>query len=358
MRTQSRADVLPVASVRESGSGRARAARTRPQLISVIVPMLNEAAHLDDFVADLAAQDFEGDVEIFVADGGSTDGSAERLTALAQQNGLRLTVLPNPRRWVAPGLNACLRHATGDLVIRLDCHARYPSDYFSACVRISEATGAWNVGGLFTVAAQTPHERAFACAIESPFGGHNWTRKRDVRHEADTVFCGAFRREALELVGGYDESLAVTEVEDLNIRLREAGGRVVFDPTIRLTYVPRRTLKDVFRQYYRYGLWKVPVVVKHRQVASGRSAVPIVFVSSFAILATASPFSGLARLLLAGEVAAYAIAALGFGAIAIRRRRESLALLPRVVAHFPIFHVAHGLGGLHGWLRTACGVFR
>jgi succinoglycan biosynthesis protein ExoA len=325
----------------------------RADRVSVIVPMLNEAGHVENLVADLAAQDYAGALEVIVADGGPSDGSVEKLEQAARRAGLDLTVVDNPRRWVAPGLNRCLEHATGELVVRLDCHARYPPDYLSACARVSRETGAANVGGLFTVRGGTPLERAFACALDSPFGGHNWTRRREERHDADTVFCGAFRRDALERAGRYDESLAVTEVEDLNTRLRRLGERVVFDPTIRLIYIPRGSLRRVVVQYYRYGLWKVPVVVKHRQVVSARSLVPLAFVGSLALLGVAATQSPAARRLLALEAALYSAGAVGFAAEALRRRGESWRLLPLVVAHFPTFHVAHGLGGLHGWLRVA-----
>ena len=59
--------------------------------ISVITPMLNEAEHVDSFLADLAAQDFRGETEVLVADGGSTDGSAERLEQAAEGTGLDVT---------------------------------------------------------------------------------------------------------------------------------------------------------------------------------------------------------------------------------------------------------------------------
>lgn len=319
--------------------------------ISIIAPMLNEAAHVDHLLEDIATQDFDGEVRLIVADGGSTDGSVEKLEAAARCHGVELTVLDNPRRWVSPGLNLCLEKADGDLIIRLDCHARYPRDYISTCARVSEETGAWNVGGLFRVAAETPLARAFACSLETPFGGHNWTRKRHVRHDADTVFCGAFRPVAFERAGRYDETLAVTEVEDLNTRIRAAGGRVVYDPAIWLEYQPRESFKRIFVQYYRYGLWKVPVLVKYRQPVSGRSVVPLVFVGSLAFLGATAPVSRLARRLLAAETGVYAAGAIGFGVASIRARKERWSLLPRVIALFPTLHVAHGLGGAHGWIR-------
>jgi succinoglycan biosynthesis protein ExoA len=319
--------------------------------VSIIAPMWNERAHVDHFVADVAAQDFHGEIELIVADGASTDGSPELLRAAAERAGLDLTLVDNPRRIVAPGLNLCLRQAKGDLIVRLDCHARYPADYVSSCVRVSEETGAWNVGGLFEVDAVTPFARAFAAALETPFGGHNWTRRRGERHDADTVFCGAFRPIVFERVGGYDEEIAVAEVEDLNVRIRRAGGRVVYDPSITLLYSPRPDLRSLVTQYYRYGLNKVSVTAKHRRPPSGRSVAPLAFVGTLALLGAASPASATARRLLGLEAAVYGAGALVFGVAGIRKRQEEVRLLPTVVALLPAMHLAHGAGGLHGWVR-------
>ena len=74
--------------------------------ISVVAAMLNEAANVAGLVDDLSQQDFEGEVEIFVADGGSTDGSRELLHRAAEKAGLELTVVDNPQRIVSTGLNA------------------------------------------------------------------------------------------------------------------------------------------------------------------------------------------------------------------------------------------------------------
>ena len=79
--------------------------------IAVVAPMLDEAAHVEDLVGDLAEQDFVGDLAIFVADGGSTDRSPELLADAAGRRGLNLTLLENPRRSPAAGLNVCVRAA-------------------------------------------------------------------------------------------------------------------------------------------------------------------------------------------------------------------------------------------------------
>jgi succinoglycan biosynthesis protein ExoA len=261
-------------------------------------------------------------------------------------------VLDNPDRWVSHALNRCVEAASGDLIVRVDCHSRYPTDYLSRCVAAAEETGAANVGGVFVPRGRTAMERAAACAMDSPFGGIHWTRHGPSgRFEVDTVPYGAFRPEAFERAGLFDESLVRNQDDEFNLRLRLAGGRIVLDPSIRIFYTPRGSFARVFRQYYEYGLWKPAVMRKHGQVVSARSLVPGAFVGSIAVLAALAPWLAVARLTLVLEVGSYATGTLAFGALAIRRKRESWRLLPRVAAAFPTFHVAYGLGTLAGLAR-------
>jgi glycosyltransferase involved in cell wall biosynthesis len=316
--------------------------------------MWNEARHIEDVVADLAQQDYEGEIELLVADGGSTDGSVERLRAAAERHGIPARIVDNPARWVSHALNLCIRAARGDLIVRVDCHSRYPRDYLRRCVTAAEETGADNVGGVFVARGRTPTERAVACAMDSPFGGIHWTRHASPdRVEVDTVPYGAFRPEAFHRAGLFDESLVRNQDDEFNLRLRLAGGRIVLDPSIRIFYTPRGSLARVWRQYYQYGLWKIPVMRKHGRVLSARSLAPAAFVCSLVALAALAPWFGPAAWLLAGQVGAYSAGALGFGVAALRRRGEPWRLLPRVLAVFPTFHLAYGVGMLAGIARAA-----
>jgi succinoglycan biosynthesis protein ExoA len=325
----------------------------RVRVLSVIAPMWNEAEHIESLVADLAAQDFNGDVELLIADGRSSDGSVERLREAAERYGVAVTVLDNPARWVSHALNRCIRAARGDLIVRVDCHSRYPADYLRRCVEAAEQTGAANVGGVLVPRGRTPTERAVACAMGSPFGGIHWTRHGSSgRGEVDTVPYGAFRPAAFRRAGLFDERFVRNQDDEFNLRLRLVGGRIVVDPAIRTFYTPRGSFRRVFRQYYEYGLWKPAVMRKHGRVASARSLVPGAFVGSVAVLAPLAPLLTPAAWLLGLELGAYAAGALGFAALAIRRKPESWRLLPRVVAAFLTFHVAYGLGTLAGIPRA------
>ena len=323
------------------------------RIISVVAPVRNEGSNVDHFVSDLAAQDFLGEVEVLVADGNSEDGSAERLRSTAWAAGLNLRVLDNPAGWVSHGLNACIREARGDLIVRLDCHSRYSADYLRRCAELSEQTGAWNVGGRLVPTGTTPTERAVACAMDSPFGGIGWTRAAcDGPVCTDTVTFGAFRPEAFKHAGLFDETLVRNQDDEFNLRLRRAGGEIMLDPGITVMYRPRGSIARVWRQYYEYGLWKVPVMLKHRRVLTMRSVAPLAFVLATVVLFALTARFPLARRLLTIQWSLYSAAGVAFAAHAVRERDESWGLLPRVLATFPAFHLGHGSGQAVGWLRA------
>src|SRR5262249_740484 len=332
--------------------------------------MLNEAGQIERFVDDVADQDFAGDIEVIVADGGSTDGSVDRLKAAAERRGLTLTVLENPSSWVSQGLNACINRARGDLLVRLDCHSGYPPDYLRRCVLAAEEeSDALVVGGVIVAAGRPAMDRVWGGIgfyrlytedgrlLERLAGAFGLRSARNgqpaKRADSNTATFGAFRPEAFSRLGLFDESLRRNQDDEFNLRVRLAGGRIVLDPAIRVHYTPRGSLRGVFRQYYEYGLWKVPVMLKHRQLSSPRSFAPIVFVSTLVALAPAAVSSRAGRRVLAVELGAYAALALASAGISIRGRRESWSLLPRVVSVFPAFHSGYGSGMLRGWARAA-----
>ena len=320
-----------------------RGSITPIRTISVVAPVRNEGANVDHFVSDLAAQDFRGELEVLVADGNSDDDCVERLRAAAWSAGLNLRVIDN----------ACIRHSRGDLIVRLDCHSRYPADYLRRCAELSEQTGAWNVGGRLVPTGTTPTERAVACAMDSPFGGIGWTRAAaDGPVSTDTVTFGAFRPEAFEHAGLFDETLVRNQDDEFNLRLRRAGGQIMLDPDITVMYRPRGSIGRVWRQYYEYGFWKVPVMLKHRRVLTMRSVAPLAFVLATVLLFAVAGRFPFARRLLLLQWSLYGGAGVAFAARSVSEHGESWGLMPRVLAAFPAFHLGHGSGQAVGWLRA------
>lgn len=314
-------------------------------LVSIIVPCRNEAGHLAAFLTSVYAQilpvGFE--LEVVVADGASDDGTRAALAAW-QERALRLAVIDNPQRIVSSGLNRAIAAAQGEVIVRMDVHTSYAPDYVAQCVAALESTGATCVGGPWRPVGEGWPQAAIAAAFQSRFGsGGAASRRLDFSGPVDTVYLGAWRREELMRLGGFDESLVRNQDDELNLRIVRSGGRVWQSADIRSTYTPRGSFSALFRQFYQYGYWKVPVIRKHRLPASPRHLAPFAFVSCLAVLAVLAPWSMWARAALAGVLAVYALAALASAAPLARtphRLRDTLGIATACAC----MHLGYGLG--------------
>src|SRR3989442_820377 len=137
-------------------------------MVSVIVPCYNEAKHIRSFLDSLLAQEITGmDLEILIADGMSNDGTREALEEYRKRHP-QIQILDNPGKIVSTGLNATLRAARGDIILRMDVHTEYAPDYIRRCVEALEETGADNVGGPWVAVGTGYVGRAIAAAFHSP----------------------------------------------------------------------------------------------------------------------------------------------------------------------------------------------
>lgn len=243
--------------------------------VTVIVPCRNEIRHIRNFLDSVIRQDTTGiDLEIVVADGMSGDGTREILEEYEREHPV-LRVIDNPKRIVSTGLNAAIREARGEIIVRMDAHTEYAPDYVRACVQVMNETNAENVGGPALTRARGYMAQAIARGFHSKFvsGG---ARFHDPWYEGyvDTVTYGCWRKATLLRMGLFDEQLYRSQDDELNIRIRSAGGKVWQSPRITSWYWPRATLPTLFRQYFQYGFWKVAVIRKHGKPASWRNLVP------------------------------------------------------------------------------------
>ena len=241
-----------------------------PLSVSVIIPVLNEERHLREAVAMVLAQDWPHELQVVLAVGPSTDRTEEIAADLAAEDP-RITVVPNPSGRTPDALNAAIAVARGDVVVRVDGHAEVPVDYISTAVRVLTDTGAENVGGIMDAQGVTPFQRAVAVAMKSPLGvGNSRFHVGGEAGPADTVYLGAFRRSALQRVGGYDPRYARAQDWEMNHRIRESGGLVYFTPDLRVTYRPRSTIKALAKQYFLYGRWRRVVARSHQGTINAR----------------------------------------------------------------------------------------
>lgn len=317
--------------------------------VSVITPCRNEAPHIGAFVHSLFAQRLPPglQMEVVVADGRSDDGTRERLAALAAEDP-RLRWIDNPARITPVALNRAIDAADGELIVRMDVHTTYADDYVAQCVATLQATGADCVGGPWRAADAAGRAGTIAAAFGSSFGaGGAASRRLDHSGEVDTVYLGAWRRETLRRLGGFDEALVRNQDDELALRIVRGGGRVWQSAAIRSWYTPRGSFAALFHQFRQYGYWKVAVIRKHRLPASPRHLVPFAFVTILAGLALAAPFAPRAAVALGALVAVYGGASLAAAAAVAAPWRHPARWLG-VAWAFACMHGGYGLGFAQG----------
>jgi succinoglycan biosynthesis protein ExoA len=312
--------------------------------VSVVMPVRDEAAHLEAAVAAVQAQDYPGPIEICVAVAPSNDGT-DRLAAALAARGDGVVVVDNPRGTTPAGLNAAIGATGGDVIVRVDGHSELAPGYIRRAVETMRRTGAVNVGGIQRAAGVTSFEEAVAAAMTSRFGtGDAAFHYGGVEGPTDTVYLGVFDRQALEAAGGFDETLDRNQDYELNIRLRQAGGMVWFDPAMWVRYRPRRTLGALARQYFDYGRWKREVVRRHPRSLRWRQAAPPALVVGLAGSLAVAVFRRGALVV----PAAYALSVVAAAMVTGRGRREA----GRLALIFPTMHLSWGAGFLVGSVAT------
>jgi len=242
--------------------------------ISVILPIRNEAAHLAKVLDAIMSQDFHGSLEVILAIGPSSDGTEQIAAAIAERDN-RVVIVSNPTGRTAAGLNLAVKKSRYSNIVRVDGHAEIPHNYLRLILEILEQSGAVNVGGVMAAIGESLFERSVARAMRSPLGvGTSRFHTGGVAGSVDTVYLGAFRKEALLAVGGFDERFTRAQDWELNFRLRAAGGLVYFDPRLVVTYRPRSTIKALARQYFEYGRWRRVVSRQHEGTINYRYLAP------------------------------------------------------------------------------------
>jgi succinoglycan biosynthesis protein ExoA len=225
--------------------------------VSVIIPARGSAATLPRALKSIDNQTYQNIVEVVVA---AADNESARVAEAAGA-----TVVRNEAGTTPAGLNLAIDKTRGEVIVRCDAQSILPPEYIARAVATLTRTGAANVGGMQIPVGKTPWERAIAAAMSSPFGaGDARYRIGGEEGSVETVYLGVFRRDALERIGGFDESFTRTQDYELNHRLIDSGEVVWFDPELEVQYRPRGSLAQLARQYLDYGKAKRRFARTHR----------------------------------------------------------------------------------------------
>jgi succinoglycan biosynthesis protein ExoA len=253
--------------------------------LTIAIPAYNEAANIERVVRGFLSTAYPNLIELFIADGGSTDGTQDIVKNLALEDA-RVKLLHNSLKVQSAGLNLILQECAGDIFLRADAHSDYAPDYIEKCVEVLLESKALNVGGAQRFVAKTDFQAGVALSSKSILGsGGAKYRNPDYDGYADTVYIGCFWKQALVEVGGFDTSQITNQDAELNQKLlRKNQNAIYVSSQIRVWYYPRKTFKSLYIQYFKYGRGRYLTSIKHSIKSQVRGIVPFFVVSSTTLL--------------------------------------------------------------------------
>ncbi|MFI1177680.1 bifunctional polysaccharide deacetylase/glycosyltransferase family 2 protein [Streptomyces melanogenes] len=268
---------------------RARGFRWGPEVIepvSVIVPAYNERECIANTVRSLMASDHP--IEVLVVDDGSTDGTADIVEAMWLPN---VRVIRQPNGGKPSALNNGIRHARYDIVVMMDGDTVFEPSTVRELVqpfgdpKVGAVAGNAKVGNRDSLIGAWQH-------IEYVMGFNLDRRMYDVLGCMPTIpgAVGAFRRTALERVGGISED-TLAEDTDVTMAMHRDGWRVVYAENARAWTEAPESVQQLWSQRYRWSYGTMQAIWKHRRAVfergpSGRfGRVGLPLVSLFMVLA-------------------------------------------------------------------------
>lgn len=318
--------------------------------VSIIIPCYNEEATISLLLEAILKQTYPRTaLEVIIADGLSTDQTRAKISAFQQAHAdLPVLIVDNLKKTIPAALNTAIGAAKGEIMVRLDAHSVPYPDYVARCVEaISEGMGD-NVGGVWEIQPGDSgwQARVIAAAVAHPLGvGDALYRYTTVASLVDTVPFGAFRKELIQMIGPFDETLLANEDYEFNVRVRQHGGRVWLNPAIRSIYFARAKFSALAKQYWRYGYWKYRMLRRYPQTLRWRQGLPPLFVLSLLFLGLIGIWLSPLWWVLLAELAVYVLA-VSTAAVHIAYTRKDFSIPFGVPLAIATMHLMWGSGFL------------
>ena len=307
--------------------------------VTVILPILNEEADLENCISAILQQDYAGEIEIILALGPSKDKTNQIAQNLAAAD-KRIKLVNNPTGQTAKGLNLAIAESSFEIICRIDGHSEISNSYLKTAISIMQEKGAVNVGGLMHADSQSGLQRTIAQAMRSKLGvGASKFHTGGKAGPSDTVYLGTFKKSAILAAGGFDERYIRAQDWELNHRMRAQGGLIWFDPRLVVTYRPRKSLSKLAKQYFQYGRWRRVISRQHPKTTNFRYLAPPV---ALVINLLSVVFGVLVAKVFYLPVLIY-MTLLIIGGLIIGRKTSDKLLMPIV---FATMHLSWGAGFL------------
>jgi glycosyltransferase involved in cell wall biosynthesis len=319
--------------------------------VSVIVPCYNEEKNIGFLLEALNNQNYPKELfEIIIIDGESSDQTLVEISKNKSKfDTLDIIVVTNPQKNIPSAVNIGIRKSKGEIIVRMDAHSIPDINYIKFCVENLNKGFAANVGGRWIIipGSTTYMANCIALAASHPFGvGDAKYRYSDTPGFVDTVPYGSFYRSLFDDIGFFDEDLLANEDYEFNVRIRNTGKKIYFDPKIQTKYIARANLKGLMKQYWRYGFWKLRMLKKYPRTLRWRQAIPPLFVAGIILLTLMSIFVPLARIMLIFLLFLY-FCFLFIGSLSLLKYKSRLIYFMGVPIAIFTMHFSWGLGFLY-----------
>lgn len=322
--------------------------------VSVIIPTRNEERFIEDLLNDILKQDYPTKLmEVIFVDGLSSDNTKSILSKYSNLYSY-FKVYDNFSKVVPHALNIAIKESKNEIIIRMDAHSRYPSNYISQLVLNLNSLKADNVGGVWITLPSNDSLQALAISEATScvfgIGNANYRLVNEEIRRVDTVPFGCYKRDIFEKIGLFDEELIRNQDDEFNARLIKSGGSIFLIPSIKIQYFARESIKKVAVMFYQYGLFKPLVNKKVGKPSTVRQFFPVGFVL-FIILFLSSFFISKTFLALCSSIVIiYFVINLFFTIKLVIKtgKPKLLIILPFV---FLIIHLSYGCGYINGFIK-------
>jgi glycosyltransferase involved in cell wall biosynthesis len=311
----------------------------------------NEKEAVEGLLSDISLLEYpHKKIEIVFVDSMSTDGTYERMQEFREMDYgfLDVKIVRRKKLNQASSWNAALSTATGELIIRVDAHARIPRNFVSRNVYNIKQGEMVVGGGRPNISSDvSPWKLTLLAAEDSLFGSSiaGYRRPATEKEYMDSLFHAAYRREVIEKVGGFNVELGRTEDNEFHYRIRMAGYKMCCCPDIISYQHSRNTLKHMVRQKFGNGKWIGLTLSECPGCLSYFHFEPFLFV----IMLVACSVLALCGISLPLQVLLVLYAMFDFvnsvSCCTLKNMQPQFALLPFI---FPLLHVAYGIGTVVG----------
>ena len=320
--------------------------------ISVIIPCYNEEKYIKECILSVLSQKKIHDLEIIVVDGSSTDNTKDILNKLVNlYQDKEIIIVNNSQRITPVALNLGINRSSGDYICIMGAHAEYDDEFLSNClILLKNPPEVSCAGGPILSKGKSNFAKAVAISMSSSIGvGNANHRFPEFEGYAEMACFPFFKREVFDKYGLYDESLVKNQDDEFCFRIRLKGEKIYISNKVKSAYYVKDSFSKLFSQYFSYGKWRIPVLLKHKIPISYRQQIPALFFLTIVLLLIIALYFNNIYIALFLPVI-YLIALFGFALINFQKERFTvIKFIP--LALFTL-HFSYALGFISGIFKV------